>query len=56
MNEFRQEVKYPVIATRGIIIFPNQEIAIEVGREKSINALNEARKNFDGLALLLCQK
>lgn len=56
MNELRQEVSVPVIATRGIIIFPNQEIAIEVGREKSIHALDEARKNFDGQVLLVCQK
>ncbi len=56
MNELRQEVSVPVIATRGIIIFPNQEIAIEVGREKSIHALNEARKNFDSHVLLVCQK
>jgi len=33
---------YPLLALRGIIVFPNMVIPLEVGRENSINALEEA--------------
>ena len=33
------QVRVPVVCTRGIIIFPNQDVMIEVGRQKSINAV-----------------
>ena len=37
MNNEKMEIQcLPVIATRGIIVFPQQDIMIEVGREKSI--------------------
>lgn len=45
----------PVVATRGIILFPNQEILIEVGRDKSMNAVEEAEKFFNGHVLLVSQ-
>ena len=46
----------PVVATRGVIVYPGQEIMIEVGRHKSINAINEAEKFFNGNVLLVSQK
>ncbi len=46
----------PVVATRGIVLFPNQEILIEVGRPKSMNAIEEAEKFFNGHVLLVSQK
>ena len=46
----------PVVATRGIVLFPNQEILIEVGRPKSMNAVEEAEKFFNGHVLLVSQK
>ena len=46
----------PVVATRGVVLFPNQEIVIEVGRPKSINAVKEAEKFFNGHVLLVSQK
>ena len=50
------ENKYvPVICTRGIVIFPGQDVMIEVGRQKSINAINEASANFDSLVWIVCQ-
>ena len=35
--------RVPVICTRGIVVFPGLDVMIEVGRQKSINAVNEAR-------------
>lgn len=45
----------PVVATRGIVLFPNQEVLIEVGRKKSMNAVEEAEKFFNGHVLLVSQ-
>lgn len=49
------QVTLPVICTRGIIVFPGQDVVIEVGREKSINAVNEAELHFDGHVWVVCQ-
>ena len=56
MSNEKMEVTVPVIATRGIIVFPQQDIMIEVGREKSIRAVEEAEEKFDGHVWLVCQK
>ena len=55
MNELNT-MNLPVVATRGVIVYPGQEIMIEVGRNKSINAINEAEKFFNGNVLLVSQK
>ena len=38
----KKEIKLPVIPMRGIWIFPHTVIHFDVGRELSLNALNEA--------------
>jgi len=50
------ELNIPVIATRGVLIFPGQEVMIEVGREKSISAVEEAMAYFDGQVFIVSQK
>lgn len=50
------KLNIPIVATRGVILFPNQEIMIEVGRAKSINAIDEAEKFFNGQVVLVSQK
>lgn len=52
----KTEVNVPVIATRGVLIFPGQEVMIEVGREKSVNAVEEAMAYFDGQVFVVSQK
>ncbi len=47
--------RVPVICTRGIVIFPGQDVMIEVGRAKSINAVNESSVNYDSLVWVVCQ-
>lgn len=46
----------PVLVTRGSYIFPGFEQVLEVGRDKSILAVNTANKNFDNHIVLVSQK
>lgn len=46
----------PTVATRGVIVFPDQEIVIEVGREKSLIALDKAVNENEKLVYLVSQK
>ncbi|HKM23255.1 MAG TPA: endopeptidase La [Erysipelothrix sp.] len=46
----------PIVATRGVVVFPEQEIMIEVGRMRSITAINEAEKFFNGHVVLVSQR
>lgn len=50
------ELNVPVIATRGVLIFPGQDVMIEVGRDKSISAVEEAMAYFDGQVFIVSQK
>lgn len=56
--DMKQEVtiRVPVVCTRGIVVFPGQDVMIEVGREKSIRAVNEASSNYDSMVWIVCQK
>ncbi|MBR0385651.1 MAG: LON peptidase substrate-binding domain-containing protein, partial [Erysipelotrichaceae bacterium] len=55
-SDIYKNVDYPVICTRGVIIFPNQDVIIDVGRPMSINALNKARSDYDSLVWIVTQK
>ena len=35
-------VQLPLVCTRGVIVFPDQDVIIDVGREKSTRAVDEA--------------
>lgn len=56
MMSENKPMSVPVVATRGVIVFPGQEIMIEVGRHKSINAIDEAEKFFNGNVFLVSQR
>lgn len=55
-ENYNEEMSLPVICTRGSIVFPHMDIMIEVGREKSLNALDEASRSFDDMVFTVCQK
>lgn len=55
-NPMENYVNAPIVCTRGVIVFPNQEIIIDVGREKSIRAVEDARQLFDGKVVLVSQR
>lgn len=44
----------PIVPLRGIVVFPKMRLHFELGREKSINAINCAMKN-DGKVFLVSQ-
>lgn len=56
MDDNVLELSVPVICTRGVVLFPGQDIVIEVGREKSIYALEESQKLFNNQVWVVCQK
>lgn len=50
------ELSIPAVCTRGVIIFPGQEITIDVGRPKSLAAIEEANNYFDGHVWVVSQR
>ena len=55
-TDIYQNVEFPLIFTRGIIVFPNQEIVFDVGRSASIAAITAAKNLHDSFVVLLSQK
>lgn len=49
-------VQYPLVCTRGVIVFPNQEIVIDVGRAKSCHAVETAQEQYQGQVVLVAQR
>ena len=49
-------MKYPVILTRGVIVFPKQVSQIEIKREQSKVAVNFSKVNHDNMLVLVSQK
>ncbi|MDD4123265.1 MAG: endopeptidase La [Bacilli bacterium] len=46
----------PVVCTRGIVFFPHIEMALEVGRDKSMNAISYSQEKSDSFLIILSQK
>ena len=55
MSQNVTNVIVPAVCTRGIILFPGQDVMIEVGRSKSTRAVNEASASYDSMVWLVCQ-
>lgn len=49
-------VQLPLVCTRGVIVFPDQDVIIDVGREKSTRAVDEAQEKFDSQVVLVAQR
>ena len=45
----------PVICTRGVILFPESEKTIDVGRKKSLDAIKVAQQDFNSRIVLVSQ-
>lgn len=50
-----QELTLPALAIRGIVVLPNNEMRIEVGRDQSVKALEDAER-FDNHIVLINQE
>lgn len=46
----------PLLALRDVVVYPHMQIALFVGREPSVKAIQEAQENFDELVLVVAQK
>ena len=55
MTEILYAGKMPILALRGLAVFPEQTVHFDVGREKSVRALEAAMKK-DAILLLIPQK
>ncbi len=51
-----QQIRVPLVCTRGVIVFPQQEVIIDVGRSKSVHAVEDAQNAFDSHVVLVSQK
>ena len=55
MPQKKDGVKYPVLPLRDIVVFPHMIVPLFVGRDKSVNALEDVMMD-DKKVLLLAQK
>ncbi len=55
-NKTDTQNNIPVLVTRGSYIYPKFERILEVGREKSVNAVKIAKKDFESKIVLVSQK
>ena len=46
---------YPLVCTKGVILFPEQEIVIDVGRVTSLNACEDSQNHYDKKVCLFSQ-
>ncbi|MDQ7983083.1 MAG: endopeptidase La [Spiroplasma sp.] len=46
----------PVLVTLGSFVFPSVEMELDIGRAKSVAAINEAKNNFNSQIVLVSQK
>lgn len=49
-------MKYPVLATRGILVFPQHEQVLEVGRKMSLDAINLSIVQHNSQIIIVSQK
>lgn len=56
MEELTTELVLPVICTRGMIVFPNNDLTLDVGRRKSLKAIEDATNTYDGNIVFVSQK
>lgn len=54
-KEFMEQLVMPVIALRGLVVFPGMSVQFDVGRKKSILAVNQAM-DINQTVFLVAQK
>ena len=55
MNETNNNAILPVICTRGMIVFPSQELSLDVGRAFSLKAINESVNEYNEEIIFVSQ-
>ncbi len=56
MEHPNQIIKLPVVCTRGIVYFPHNKMPLEVGRPRSLSAIQFAQSMYDKKVIILSQK
>ena len=54
MSETNKKM-YPLVCTRGMLVFPNNKITLDVGRPISLNAVDQAIKNYNNEIIFTSQ-
>lgn len=55
-KQSKQEyAKLPLVPLRGLVVFPNTVVTVDLGRERSLNALKKAMEE-DGRLFLTAQR
>lgn len=55
MEDTRTQLVLPVICTRGMVVFPNNDLTLDVGRPKSLKAIEDAANQYDGNIIFISQ-
>ena len=55
MEEVQTVLALPVICTRGMIVFPHNDLTLDVGRRKSLRAIEDAMNTYDGNLIFVSQ-
>ncbi len=55
MEELQDTLTLPVICTRGMIVFPHNDLTLDVGRKKSLRAIDDAMSTYDGNVVFVSQ-
>lgn len=53
---FMNTKTYPMICTRGVIVFPGQDLVIDVGRTNSLKAIENAQDNYNDRICMFAQE
>ena len=48
-------LELPVICTRGMLVFPGNRLSLDVGRPKSLNAINDGNNLYDKNVVFVSQ-
>lgn len=56
MTEKNNILNFPIICTRGVVLFPDQEIVIDVGRTASLQSIENAQDNYGDRICMFSQK
>jgi len=51
-----EKISLPIVCTRGMVLFPNTTLTLEVGRYKSIQAIIRASESYDNHIVVVAQK
>ncbi|NBJ63619.1 endopeptidase La [bacterium c-19] len=51
-----QTKQLPLVCTRGVVVFPGQEVIIDVGRSKSVHAVEDSQNDFEARIVLVAQR